>query len=71
MNMLDSRRKFEAEEFVSRQQKTRKAMINADVELMVVYDPANMNWLTGYDCWSFYVHQCLVISTKGDLFWFG
>ena len=33
----------------------------AGVELMIVYDPANMSWLTGYDGWSFYVHQCVVI----------
>jgi ectoine hydrolase len=43
----------------------------ASVELMIVYDPANMYWLTGYDGWSFYVHQCVVIGTDGTLFWYG
>ena len=43
----------------------------AGVELIIIYDPANMYWLTGYDGWSFYVHQCVVIGTDGTLFWFG
>ena len=69
--MLDSRRKFESSEFTSRQDKTRKAMTESGVEVMIVYDPANMNWLTGYDCYSFYVHQCVIITTNGELFWYG
>jgi Xaa-Pro aminopeptidase len=27
------------------------------VDLLIVSDPSNMAWLTGYDGWSFYVHQ--------------
>ena len=46
-------------------------MESEDVDLLIVYDPANMCWLTGYDGWSFYVHQCVVISTDGLLFWYG
>ena len=46
-------------------------MESAGVDLLIVYDPANMCWLTGYDGWSFYVHQCVVISTDGLLFWYG
>ena len=69
--MLDSRRKFDPSEFIFRQNKTRKAMTESGVEVMVVYDPANMNWLTGYDCWSFYVHQCVIITTNDELFWYG
>src|SRR5699024_3282128 len=29
-------------------------------------DPANMNYLTGYDAWSFYVHQLLIIMLDDD-----
>ena len=43
----------------------------SNVDALIVYDPANMFWLTGYDGWSFYVHQCVVISTDGGLFWYG
>jgi ectoine hydrolase len=66
-----SRRRFEQGEYLARQSKTRAAMEAAGVELTIVYDPANMCWLTGYDSWSFYVHQCVVIGTDGTLFWYG
>ena len=69
--MKESRRRFEQAEFRHRQAKTRSAMENAGVDLLIVYDPANMCWLTGYDGWSFYVHQCVVIGTDGTLFWYG
>ena len=39
----------------------------------IVTDPANMNWLTGYDGWSFYgaVHQCVLVGLEGEPLWFG
>ena len=46
-------------------------MAEQNLDVLIVSDPSNMCWLSGYDGWSFYVHQCLVISTSGDLFWFG
>jgi ectoine hydrolase len=30
-----------------------------------------MNWLTGYDGWSFYVHQCVLISQYQEPIWYG
>jgi Xaa-Pro dipeptidase len=30
-----------------------------------------MNYLTGYDGWSFYVHQGLVVALEGEPLWFG
>jgi ectoine hydrolase len=42
------------------------------VEVLLVSDPANMNYLTGYDGWSFYVHQGVVIAIDQDEpIWFG
>lgn len=41
------------------------------IDLLIVSDPSNMYWLTGYDGWSFYVHQCVVIGVEGELFWYG
>ena len=38
---------------------------------MIVSDPSNMAWLTGYDGWSFYVHQCVLLGLEGDPVWFG
>ena len=51
--------------------KTRKAMEAAEVDVIIVSDPSNMAWLTGYDGWSFYVHQCVVVGPDGDPVWFG
>ena len=41
------------------------------IELLLVSDPSNMAWLTGYDGWSFYVHQCVVLTLSGEPVWFG
>ena len=30
-----------------------------------------MAWLTGYDGWSFYVHQCVLLAQSGEPVWFG
>ena len=69
--MKEGRRRFTQEEYLHRQKITRESMQSNGIDLLIIYDPANMNWLTGYDGWSFYVHQCLVIGTSGELFWFG
>ncbi|RAI03199.1 ectoine hydrolase DoeA [Acuticoccus sediminis] len=62
---------FEPAEFEARIAKTRAAMERAGVDAIVVSDPSNMAWLTGYDGWSFYVHQCVVLGLAFDPFWFG
>ncbi|MFZ1344524.1 M24 family metallopeptidase [Thiothrix eikelboomii] len=69
--MKASRRRFEPAEYLERQTKTRTAMEAAGLELLIVTDPSNIGWLTGFDGWSFYVHQCVVIGNQGELFWFG
>ncbi|UYN98600.1 MAG: ectoine hydrolase DoeA [Devosia sp.] len=62
---------FTREEYAARIAKTRKAMEQAGIDLLIVSDPSNMNWLTGYDGWSFYVHQAVVLGMSGDPVWFG
>ena len=69
--MKDERRRFKKQDYLDRQEKVRKSMLTSDIDLLIVYDPANMCWLTGYDGWSFYVHQCVVIGADGVLFWYG
>ena len=57
---------FETEEYVERIKKTEVRMEAADMEVLVVSDPANMNYLTGYDGWSFYVPQVVIISLDSE-----
>lgn len=62
---------FSRDEYATRLAKTRDAMSEAGIELLVVTDPTNMAWLTGYDGWSFYTHQCVLITDAHDPLWFG
>jgi len=62
---------FTQAEYNARIGKTRIAMLERDVQLILVSDPSNMAWLTGYDGWSFYVHQCVVLPLEGEPLWFG
>src|SRR3546814_21194987 len=36
------------------------------IDALIVSDPSNMAWLTGYDGWSFYVHQAVVLPIDDD-----
>jgi len=62
---------FSKAEYAARVAKARAAMAEAGIEVLIVTDPSNMGWLTGYDGWSFYVHQAVVVPLDGDVFWFG
>ncbi len=63
---------FSSNEFLERIARTKSAMAKKGIELLVVCDPANMNYLTGYDGWSFYVPQAvLVIDDQEEPFWIG
>ncbi|KVH48090.1 ectoine hydrolase DoeA [Burkholderia diffusa] len=62
---------FERSEYAARIAKTRAAMQRAGIDLLIVTDPTNMAWLTGYDGWSFYVHQCVLLPMDGEPVWYG
>ena len=62
---------FPREEYAERIAKTRRVMDERGFNLLVVSDPSNMAWLTGYDGWSFYVHQCVLLALEGGPVWFG
>lgn len=62
---------FEHAEYEQRLKSTRKAMDQAGISLLLVSDPSNIAWLTGYDGWSFYTHQCAVVSMTGQPVWWG
>ena len=42
-----------------------------NMDILVIGDPANINWLTGYDAWSFYTPQIMVVGTELDPTWIG
>ncbi|MGY0692039.1 M24 family metallopeptidase [Virgibacillus sp. FSP13] len=62
MNVLT----FPISEFQTRLTKTKQRMVDSGVDVLLVTDPANMNYLTGYDAWSFYVHQLLIVMLDED-----
>jgi Xaa-Pro dipeptidase len=63
---------FTKEEYLERLAKTKRRMAEAGIEVLVVSDPANMNYLSGYDGWSFYVPQCVVVALDAELpLWIG
>lgn len=63
---------FTADEFQQRVRKTKEMMDKSGMEMLLVMDPANMNYLTGYDGWSFYVHQGVIVCLDAEHpLWFG
>lgn len=69
--MSDITLAFSIEEYAARLAKVRAAMAKAGIEVLIVTDPSNMGWLTGYDGWSFYVHQAVIVPPEGEPLWFG
>ncbi|WP_440764039.1 M24 family metallopeptidase [Natronorubrum sp. DTA7] len=61
-----SREVFEEAEYERRVDRAKERLHEADLDAIVVSDPANMNYLTGYDGWSFYVHQAVVVTAERD-----
>ena len=62
---------FSITEYERRLAKTRKAMVEAGLDVLFVTDPSNQAWLTGYDGWSFYVHQGVIVPMEGEPIWWG
>ena len=55
-----------AEEYEARLANVRARMANRSLSALVVTDPANLFYLSGYDAWSFYTPQCLVVPAEGE-----
>lgn len=63
---------FPAAEYAARVAGTKRRMQAAGFDLIVCQDPANMCWLTGFDGWSFYVPQCVLVHLDEAMpVWFG
>lgn len=57
---------FDLHEYIRRISNTRKEMARRGLDTLIISDPSNMCWLTGYDGWSFYVHQCVILPARGN-----
>jgi ectoine hydrolase len=62
---------FQTPEYQARIATVRAAMSRRGLDLLVVSDPSNMAWLSGYDGWSFYVHQAVILPMAGEPIWWG
>ena len=62
---------FTNSEYQRRVDRTRKVMAARNMDAIVVSDPSNMSWLSGYDGWSFYVYQAVIVTHEGEPVWWG
>ena len=63
---------FDRTEYLERIANAKRRMDAAGIDVLLVSDPCNMNYLTGYDATSYYVHQivALALDTEEPL-WIG
>jgi Xaa-Pro dipeptidase len=57
---------FEKSEYRQRIDNARARMQSRGIDVLLCANPANMCYLTGYDGWSFYVHQLVVIALEDE-----
>ncbi|HMB13742.1 MAG TPA: M24 family metallopeptidase [Roseovarius sp.] len=69
--MIEKDLPFSDQEYQRRLEKTRVAMAARDLDAIFVTDPSNQHWITGYDGWSFYVHQGVLVFPDADPIWWG
>ena len=62
---------FHPDEYKRRLTSVRAAMDERQLDVLIIGDPANMNWLTGFDAWSFYVPQVMCVVPDGPPVWIG
>jgi ectoine hydrolase len=67
----NSQTPFTHQEYDRRLSITRAAMAKAGLDVLIATDPSNLAWLTGYDGWSFYVHQAVILPSYGKPIWWG
>ena len=57
---------FTTEEYKNRLKKVQSEMQKKGIELLISQDTANINYLTGYDAWSFYYSQCVIVHVNSE-----
>jgi Xaa-Pro aminopeptidase len=63
---------FSVDEYRARLDAVRQRMQREGLDSLIASNPAHMCYLTGYDGWSFYVHQCVIVSLElAEPLWVG
>lgn len=62
---------FSDSEYADRLNRTRESMTQRNLDVLIVGDPSNINWLCGYDAWSFYTPQLMAVTHDRGPLWFG
>ena len=57
---------FEKSEYLERLKKIKLKMANQNVDVLVTTNPANMNYVAGYDGYSFYVPQGVFVFMDAE-----
>lgn len=62
---------FPLSEYAGRLAKIRQEMSQRGLDLLIVNDVANQHYITGYDGWSFYTPQVVLVPPEGEPVWIG
>jgi len=69
---MDYDKPFDRAEYQRRIADVKRRMEVSGFDLIVCQDPANMCWLTGFDGWSFYTPQAVLVHLEAESpVWFG
>ena len=58
-------------EYDDRLRRVRHVMRDHGLDALIIGDPSNINWLCGYDAWSFYTPQMMLVDLDHGPFWMG
>lgn len=63
---------FSQKEYKSRLKRVKDRMLSEGLEALVITEPSNIYYLTGYDAWSFYTSQAVVVVINEEMpHWIG
>ena len=63
---------FSKSEYDNRMARVKAVMKSKNLDGLLIGNPNNINWLTGYDAWSFYTPQMMLLDLSDNgVYWFG
>src|SRR5690625_3170225 len=66
------KKRFELNEYHRSIKQDKESMEDQEIDVLLLVNPSNMNYLSGYDAYSFYVPQALiVIKEENQPRWIG